>query len=603
MPRHEDGGDDHTSHRNHDKSHNGKDRGEGHKSHKDKDRRDSHGQKSHRDHKEDQKSHKDRKDGRRSHKEHDSRGDGEGKSHHHHRRESGGESRKHRTESGRGHSVTGPSAPHPTQNTAPQEKVPVHTPGGPVGQHLAYAHFPGFGSLRYPMRTNPSAIQRDSETFERQVVPLFQSCQYYRTLVSQLKQLNELGWMNMEHPLFRWDGYRRYYYLQGNGADTLRNMTAELEAVISQTDGIDTEALEALFQDFANRLREDFKGPPYSPASYSGLIRLAMELKDVQQWLLPTQALEDLGWGLLERVLNRKIWQPTFHKFFPTKYAGINLEGYKSVQPFPVPYTQYWSPEKWRYLRKDLTGRTTDRLKFKNDYRSVIAFVNEEYGASFLPILSRFFTGDRAFFANLDKFKKHTIKHYKDRPDVPSYNKLVDRLKASKSEYLVTSNRPEEGDKITVDLVGLVAFAYSLIDIEKVTQETMAGITRNKKYVPQSDINVRPPADVTVAIGDILWQPAREHVERYLKVFDEAKREAKALAKLNNLKLEPTSKKLIGDTAEGRARAAAVTIQQEVARDQVMATAEAQKRRERARMFEEGLQKRADTYEWWSKNA
>ena len=350
-------------------------------------------------------------------------------------------------------------------------------------------------------------------------------------------------------------------------------MTAELEATIasSQAGGISTEALEALFQDFANRLRENFKGPRYAPASYSGLIRLAIELKDVQQWLFSTQALEAFGRDLLEKILNQKIWQPIFYKFFPTQYAGINLEGYISVQTFPVPYTQFWSPEKWSCLRKDLTGRTTERLKFKHDYRSVIAFVNQEYGAAFLPMLSRFFTGDRACFTNLDRYKKHTIKHYKDKPEAPSYNKLVDRLKASKSEYLVALNQPEAGDEKTVDLVGLVAFAYSLIEIERVIQETVAGITRDTKYVPQTDINVRPPADVTVAIGDILWQPARKHVEGYLKVLDEAKslREARALEKLADIKLEATSKKLIRDTLEGRARAAAITMEQEVARGRV----------------------------------
>ncbi|KAF8416813.1 hypothetical protein EV426DRAFT_701335 [Tirmania nivea] len=572
MPRYEDGGVGHRSHRDHGghKSHKDKDRGEGHKSHKDKDRRNSHGHKSH---------------GEGGQKD---RGDDEGKSHYHHRRESGGE-RKQRAESSRGHSAPGPhsaqSGPESNErhtgprHSAPQERVPVYTPGDPVGPHLGYAYFPGFGSLRYPMRTDPSAIKRDPETFEDEVVPLFKTCQYYRTLISKLRQLTDVGWIEKEHPIFKWHGDRRYYYLQGDGL-ALQNMITEVEKALSQADGIGVEALEFLFQDFTNRLSVDLKEPPHSPASYSGLIRLAMELTDIQQWILPTQALQELGWDLLEKLLNQRVWQPTFYKYFPTKYAGINLEGYESVQTFPVPFTQYWSPKKWSCLREDLTGRTTERLKFETDYRSVIAFVNEEYGVTFLPILSRFFTGDRAFFANLDKFKKHTIKHYRDKPEVPSYSRLVDRLKNSKSEYLVKSNQPEEGDDITVDLVGLVAFAYSLIDLERVIQETMAGITRVRGYIPQTDINVRPPAEVAVAIGEIVWQPAKKHVERNLKVLDEAKREAKVLKKLNNLKLE--AGKLIGDTPEGRARAAALTMEQEVERDQAKEALEAQKRRERA---------------------
>ncbi|KAF8430541.1 hypothetical protein BGX38DRAFT_1232067 [Terfezia claveryi] len=388
-----------------------------------------------------------------------------------------------------------------------------------------------------------------------------------------------------------------HYLKQGDGG-ALDSMMTELEAALSQVGGIDTEALEALFNNFANRLRGDFKGPPYSPASYSGLIRLALELQDIQLWLLSKEVLEELGWDLLGRVLNRNIWQPTFYKFFPTKYAGINLEGYKSVQTFPVPYTQYWTPNKWNCLRMDLTCTTTSRLKFKNDYRSVIAFINGEYGNTFLPILSRFFTEDRAFFTNLDKFKKHTIKRLKGKVSVPSYYDLVKHLKESKSGYLVTWNQPEGGDEMTLDLVGLVAFAYSLIDIERVTQEAMAEITDNKTHLAETDINMRPPADVMMAISDILWQPAREHVERYVERLDDYRSEANVLAKLNDLKLETNSKKLIEDTPEGMARAAALTIEQEVARDKAEAEVKAQTEQKRVQKFEEGLQKRNSVYDW-----
>ena len=344
------------------------------------------------------------------------------------------------------------------------------------------------------------------DDLETVVVPFMRTCYEYSSLCHVLSSLIEDGSVSLTHPLFQ--NYEKSNCFFVVSEDDAKNWLTKLQkSAANARPGCDnSKHIYNLMKIFLEDLMFGFREPKNSPVRFSELIRLGLELILIQGLLFLAHENFEVGQAAVVQLLNHKIWQPVFRKFFSSKYAIIELRGYQSVNLFPIPGTPLWTQEGWDALWKVFRDDENKR-RFRNDYRALVEYHEHIYDAGLFDVLDNHFSNERAFFRELQGFKKSALKK---APNSAETEWFIRRLK---KKCLVKTNKPHSGDRDTADLVGLVAFAHALLEVERIIQETVAKFYRRSREngVPES-MDQKSSVDIPMAISGVFWRPVRRHV-------------------------------------------------------------------------------------------
>lgn len=362
---------------------------------------------------------------------------------------------------------------------------------------------------QYPMH-NPTNSQ--ISRFQKEVVPILGMCYEYRHLSDSLGCWIENKWVDLIHPLFQELDISHHFFVITD--DEAENWIAKLYTWAESTspDCSNCKHIYHILKIFLEDLMEGLQVPEHSPPNYVGLIRLAMELGLLEAILLSTHKSFQTGKTVVIQLLNHKFWYPIFTRFFPTRYANINLWGYRgSEQLFPIPGTPLWLQRDWNDLWRALRNQDNER-PFKNDYLALIQYIQRTYHSTVFTVLARHFRNENAFFSGLEGFTQSAITKAPYDADTEWF---VRRLK---KKCFVKVNRPHGGDKATADLIGLVAFAHALLEVERVITETITRFLEKSRTVPT--LIQCQTMNIAMVISKILWRPAQRHVFALVKAED-----------------------------------------------------------------------------------